>query len=256
MTALWRDRLYGRLAARATPVIVMPTGVRSAASLWAGAREWTRYLREQGAGRGTRVACVHDDTAVVLQLLIACLWDGIDLWLCRAERIDAVGDWAHVQVGTAQLDGARGVWHVPLPGGWPDAQTALCHHERLSEAAPGPATVRTDDGIAVPHAQLLNDADTLADEWALTDARVLAVGAHHSLAGLMAGLLAPLLHAEELFVAQDDEQARTLLQQEPVTHLIATGEAADGSVVSWWQNGGYAARPDVRLHGCAAWPTR
>ncbi len=233
-TALWRDGLFRRLASQSTPVLMTGVDVRSAASLWAGAREWTRRLREAQIGRGGHVCCAHPDGLVLLQLLVACLWDGIDVTLCDDVTAATI---AGGQDAADLLVGIHPGWYAPLAGGWPDPDVPLRAVDApvrtgAREAADGPI-VQCSDGERVTHAQLFADAAALADAWDLTGARVLALGAWHTRAGLTAGLLAPLMHSEELFAERERSAIVAVLHREPVTHVVQTGSAADAHAAQW-----------------------
>jgi hypothetical protein len=236
-TALWRDRLYRCLASRATPVIVSPTGVRSAASIWAGAREWTRRLREARIGVGTRVHCAHADPMVLLQLLVACLWDGVDLSLSSTAVASDGPDESDVFIGAITNPDGSARWHVPLPGGWPDPDAPLGNagtQDRRVGASPTQApAVRCRDDAVVTHARLLEHADAVSRELELSGGRVLSLGGWHTRAGLTAGLVAPLLHAEELFIADDPSTIVSLLNDEPLTHVVDTVGMSDAHVLPW-----------------------
>jgi len=261
-TARWRDRLYRCLASQATPVLVSRAGVRSAASLWAGAREWTRRFRDEGIGTGTRVVCVHADELVQLQLLVACLWDGLDLRLttfAAAQSIDVAHGEADVFVGESHGSLAHSGWHVPAEGGWPDPQAPLrVHASRMTtrgDTRVAALTVECADGAVVTHATLLNDAERLGHDWALTGGRVLTAGLWHTRVGLTAGLLAPLLHAEELFVEHEASAMLALLASEPLTHVVDTAGMSATHLPPWLH-----ANPERATALCIItltdWPTR
>ena len=261
-TARWRDRLYRCLASQATPVLVSRAGVRSAASIWAGAREWTRRFRDEGIGQGTRVVCAHADELVPLQLLVACLWDGLDLRLttfAAAQSIDVVRGIADVFVGESHGSFAPLGWHVPAEGGWPDPRAPLRVH--ASRTAPrgdtrdAAGTVQFADGAVVTHAALLDDVERLGQDWALTGGRVLTAGLWHTRVGLTAGLLAPLLHAEELFVEHEPSAMLALLASEPLTHVVDTAGTSAPHLRPWLY-----ANPErataLRVLTLTDWPAR
>jgi hypothetical protein len=242
-TALWRDRLYRCLASQPTPVVVSATGVRSAASIWAGAREWTRRFREASLGRGARVTCAHADQMVVLQLLIACLWDAIDLSLLpTGDGIDleAHDGTADAYVGERPGSAAHTLWHVPREGGWPDPDMPLlaasAHERRDVRTMSAAPVVHCSDGHTVTHGGLLEASDAVGRTWEMRAGRVLALGGWHTRSGLTAGLLAPLLHADELFVASDAPSVLGLLEAEPITHVVDTDGTSPHHVVPWTQS--------------------
>lgn len=260
-TARWRDRLYRCLASQATPVLVSGAGVRSAASIWAGAREWTRRFRDEGMGRGTRVVCAHTDDLVQLQLLVACLWDGFELRLttsAAAEAIDVAAGAADVLVGESRGSFAQSGWHTPAAGGWPDPQVPLRVHSSSAvergETIDAAATVQCSDGSVVTHACLLDDAVRLGHDWALTGGRVLTSGMWHTRVGLTAGLLAPLLHAEELFVEHEPAAILALLRNEPLTHVVDTAGTSATHVELWVRDNPERATA-LRVITMTSWPT-
>lgn len=102
-------------------MLVMPSGVRSAASLWSGARLWTAHFRADPTRR--TVVCTWPHAELGIQLLIAVLWDGLDLVLCAsdAEFRQLVAEYGaaawKILSDAAEADDAGGL--VAHPSGWP-----------------------------------------------------------------------------------------------------------------------------------------
>lgn len=243
-----RDVLYRVLANNATPVVLFPDGVRSAASLWAGTREWTRAFRSAGMQRGQVVACALPIGETLLQLLVACLWDDLSLLLLDPE---ASPHELREQVGAHEarlLIGApdralpvHDTWCVrPAAGGWPEAGTTLL--PRLvptTEYSLGTAGVQGPIGTCITHDALLDRAEQDAERLVLRDACVCMIGREVAPLLLASGVLAPLLYARELLLAPTVVEALRLVD-EVVTHVLVDG-AREDEVRGHW--------PTLRIHG-------
>ncbi len=77
--ALWRDRLYGGLRARALPLVMVDDHTIPAASIWTGARLWIEAFRSAGLERGDRVVLALDPSPAWVQVLVAAIWEGLTL---------------------------------------------------------------------------------------------------------------------------------------------------------------------------------
>ncbi|WP_158514742.1 hypothetical protein [Gemmatimonas phototrophica] len=229
-TALWRDRLHRCLASNATPVVLFPDAVRSAASLWAGMRTWTHHLRNAGILAGDVVVCALPSGDGLLQLLLACLWDGISVeihspdcelsaLLGRVERVDGT-----VLVVSLLPEMAPPWMHAPANGGWPNESRSLtsrCSHPRQPDRLEEPV-VRLRDKRGLTHAELLHAVMEQCRDASLQGRCVLSLVDWHHESGLVGGVLAPLLCAEELFVlsAHDITAIERVLGHEPVSHVL------------------------------------
>lgn len=243
-----RDVLYRVLANNATPVVLFPDGVRSAASLWAGTREWTRAFRAAGLEAGQVVASALPTGEALLQLLIACLWDDLSLLLLDAEasphdlQRQVIAHEARLLVSAPDralpLDE---VWCIrPAIGGWPDPGAALSvRHAPPIDQRIGGASVRGVGGIEITHDTLLQRAQHVAERFALHDACVCVIGGRVSPDLLAPALLAPLLHAGELLLAPTIVDALHLVD-EAVTHVLVDRMLVDEARGHW---------PRLRLHG-------
>lgn len=255
VTAAWRERLHRCLASNATPVVLFPESVRSAASLWSGTRAWTHQLRAAGIGAGDTVWSALPVGEALLQLLLACLWDGVSLELLSPTvNVSDEPDLAH-RVATA--DGALLVcsscgpttpsWvHVPSGGGWPDDGRPLSRRLRMS---PAPEIcedpfVRVRHEHRLTHAQLLHAVTEHRHNLALHGACAVSLIDWRDVEHLFSGLLHPMLQVEELFLSGADDllHVARLLRDEPVGHVIAANRHADGARAV---GGGF---PDVVVH--------
>lgn len=231
----WRAVLYRRLANNATPVVQFPDAVRSAASLWAGARAWTQALRAAGMPPGHVVMGALPAGPALLQLLVACLWDGLTLVLQPADALPevptATADRYAARLVVQQTDAAadyEGWRHRPAAGGWPNAAAPLALRTTHHQVSALPVL---NDGVAPPrtHADLFADLHDHPLARSLAGGRVV-VALDWNDAGLLAyGVLLPLLVSDELFVvsAADGAGFARLLRTEPVTHLITADDVAD-----------------------------
>lgn len=125
----WRATLHARFAGRAEPVLVGPDGLRSAASLWSGARAWTALFRSGHAA--WPVHLVHPDRLLALQVLMATLWDARPLFVSASPRDEPAVGWTVVD-GRVRL-GPREVGAVAR-GGWPVAELAVATEAGLAGA--------------------------------------------------------------------------------------------------------------------------
>ena len=235
----WRSQLYSRLRGRPTPLLVMPDALWSAASLWAGSRAWTQAFRSAGVVAGDRLVCALPEGPAFVQVLVACLWDGI-----TCVPIDAHDDVGRMVVAHAAravvvmhragLEGIGGVFVPDAASQPPDALPAL--RDEALRALRGVAlcfgTGGADAGPAVSHWTSHELLDTLQRVPATHAAsRVLSLAGWHAPFGLIVGLLAPLLHADEIVRdasgGQDpDVIARTALVHD-VSHLVVSPAQAE-----------------------------
>ncbi len=234
----WRDRLHARLAGQPTPLLVLPDHIWTAASLWAGSRQWVRALREAGLMRGDRVVCALPAGAAFVQLLIASLWDGFtlapvaprDVEGDRAEALLVLLD-ARLIVHEARDSRVSPAPHCFVPGdaGWPDRPLPplriaaygvtpdVCMLLRTSGTSGAPSW------IALSDANVLAVLDSHAPFLAPTGGCVLSVLPWHHAFGLVLGLLMSLLRARE--IVRDPDGGRELqslldlADAHPITHM-------------------------------------
>jgi hypothetical protein len=241
-TVVWRDVLHGRLATNAVPVVVFPDSVRSAASVWAGLRAWVDAFREAGIGRGDLVVAQLSAGEALLQLLLACLWEGVSLDVVpyrHEEPRGAAGEMPALVVCGDIADDRRSVaWrHCPAAGGWPNLQTPLVRRDGTHRDPAGLATVRDGHGNGCrTHGELHAFIATHALYATLQRQVVLSAVRWDDLTMLGSGVLLPLLVADELFVVGHGdvrwhEQARAFLDAEPVTALVVGNETPAGGLL-------------------------
>jgi len=234
----WRDRLYARLAGQPTPLLVLPDHIWTAASLWAGSRQWVRALREAGLTRGDRVVCGLPPGAAFVQLLIASLWDGYTL--APVAPRDAEGDRleelletldARLIVCDSHASRLMPAPHCFEPGeaGWPDRPLPtlrvsmhdvtpdVCLLLRTSGTSGAPTWIALSDG------NVLSVLDSHALSLAPTAGCVLSVLPWYHAFGLVLGLLMALLHADEIVRDPDGgralESLLDLADAHPITHM-------------------------------------
>jgi len=229
-TAEWRDRLHRCLASNATPVVQFPDAIRSAASLWAGMRTWIHSLRSAGVVTGDVVVCALPSGDGLLQLLLACLWEGLSV-----EIHSPAGDIGALYARVEQVDGAvlvvtslpetAPLWvHAPATGGWPSEArglTSRCYPARHANRLEQPVMrLRHEHGLT--HAELLHAVTEQGRNALLHGRCVLSLVDWHAASGLVGGVLVPLLYADELYVlsANDLSAIERVLRHEPVSHVI------------------------------------
>jgi acyl-CoA synthetase (AMP-forming)/AMP-acid ligase II len=213
--------------------LILPDQIWTAASLWAGSRQWVRAFRAAGLQPGDRIVCALPPGAAFVQLLIASLWEELSLAIVPARDVDALRGPLLLSALDARLlicDDAAGA-HVCAPGsaGWPEtALPAL----RVSREAPTPdvrlllrttGTAGDAKWVALSDVNLLSVIDSHAPRLALAGACVLSVLPWHHAFGLVLGLLTSLLHADE--IVRDPNGGRDVAAlldvaaSHPVTHM-------------------------------------
>jgi acyl-CoA synthetase (AMP-forming)/AMP-acid ligase II len=157
----WRAPLYAGLRDRPLPLVWTADGLTPAASLWAGARLWTRWLRARGLGPGDRVVCALPPGPGFVMLLVAALWDGLTFVPVPPDAEPGA---------VREAVDARLVVHATAPPGTPPEEGG---------EAPAPAS----RGAPTPDARFLlqTSGTTGARRWiALSDANVRAVLDSHA----------------------------------------------------------------------------
>lgn len=229
----WRQVLHARLAGNATPVVQFPDTVQSAASLWAGARAWTHALRAGGMVPGHVIVSALPAGPALLQLLVACLWDGYGLLLQPPDAADdalaanADAHEARLLIHWRSTDGEEARWwHRPHAGGWPEEGKPLVPRGLPATQDRVPVLA---DGVAAPrpHAALLEAVRTHALAQTFDGGRVLTAVGWDDAGALAHGVLLPLLVSEELFVLPptDVDAAATVRRAEPITHIVTDDES-------------------------------
>jgi acyl-CoA synthetase (AMP-forming)/AMP-acid ligase II len=192
----WRERLYAALRGRATPLLVFDDRIIPAASVWTGAREWTRALRSAGLSPGDRVVLSLEPSPAFLMALTACLWEGLSTALappttdadalCRSldarATITPAGQWAFVP----DHDGGP-----TLPVALRQAQAAGTPDVRLLLRTSG--TTGPGRWVALSDANVLSVIDAHGPALALAGATTLSVLPWHHAFGLVIDLLPALL---------------------------------------------------------------
>lgn len=225
----WRSLLRDRLRTSAVPLLVMPRGLTTAASTWAGARLWMLALREAGVVPGDRIVCALPPGAGFLALLVACLWDGYTFVPVPAgEPLAPLLDRLDARLGVSSDDDAA---HVArnAEAGQPELPLPAL---RAVRGAPTPdvrlllRTGGTTGGgrwIALSDENVLSVLRSHVPSMALDGARVLSVLPWHHAFGLVLGVLTSLLHADELIRdpagGRDLDGLLRLAEEYEVTHL-------------------------------------
>jgi hypothetical protein len=231
----WRAILHQRMRGQPTPMLVMPDAIWSAASLWAGTRAWVAAFRTSGLVAGDRLIIALPEGPAFVQVLLACLWDDITMVVTNPggdldSPVRALG--ALGIVATVAATVPDGCGHFV-----PDAASQPPHHV---------VPLRTARDPAVPVAALGNGRDVTGVgatwmEWSaqalfggvnahparasLAGARVLSVLSWTQPSGMIAGLLLPLLEADEivrdLSAGRDPGSIAAATREHGITHLDA-----------------------------------
>ncbi len=224
----WRLLLRERLRGRPTPMLVMPQGYVSAASLWAAARLWTGALRDAGLVAGDRIVCALPPGPGFLAVLVAALWDGYTLAPVPAgSDVAALLTTLDARLAIAvdatgphtAAEGEAGQPALPFPALRPAAQPSTPDVRLLLRTG---GTTGGGRWIALADENLLSVLRSHAPAMALDGARVLSVLPWHHAFGLVLGVLAALLHAEELVRdphgGRDPAALVALAEEHDVTH--------------------------------------
>ena len=236
----WHSLLHDRLRGNAHPMFVMPDTLWSAASLWAGSRAWTRALRDAGVLSGDRVVCALPAGPAFVQVLVACLWEGITFVpvptaVALSDVIEQVRPVLCVTMTTAA--------HARCACWVPDAacQPPVAHDrvtrgaERVADAPSVVFRSHHPDGdvrwIPLSAESVLALLESHRPQLDLQGAVVLSVVPWHRPFGLILGLLASLLDANEVVVApsspEDVEVLCAMVREHPVTRVALLPEVLE-----------------------------
>jgi len=228
----WRPVLYARFRGQPTPMLVLPDALWTAASLWAGTRAWAKSFRESGLMPGDVIACALPAGSGFVQVLLACLWDGITFipvgppyGVTDALRLQKPS--AEVSIGSG-ADDARD-WPVFVPDSASQPRGAVSGVRRDETRARGSAvTFLGPDGeqgatTSLTAHDLLAAAEAHAVAVDLAGGCVMTVMPWHTPTELVYGLLASLLVADEIVrVPESDSLLRgaiELAEEHPITHV-------------------------------------
>ncbi len=234
----WRDVLHARFRGQPTPLLVMPDALWTAASLWAGTRAWTKAFRAMGVGAGDVVVCTLPAGPACVQVLLACLWDGVT-FAPHSEGNDA--PMLHAAAAGARIviapsgPAITGRTPVLVPDAASQPPVSLPALLPRGDIVAGDALRAVDHETGIRScwsaAALLTLTHSVATGQQMDGACVLSVLPWQRPAELIGGVLAPLLHAEELLVAGDRslETALRLAREHPITHV-----GLDATTASAW----------------------
>ena len=236
MSEVWRDRLHARFAGQPTPLLIVSDQIWTGASLWAGARQWVGALRAANVIAGERVVCALPAGAAFVQLLLACFWEEISLAVVSPMVAIAEGDAAMLDELDARLLVRLGefpadVVGVLTPGaaGWPEEALPALRASTQPPTRDVRLLLRTSGTTGAPRWVAISDGnlcavlDSHANSLALEGGCVLSVLPWHHAFGLVLGLLASLLQADE--IVRDANDGRdfsgllALAQAHPITHV-------------------------------------
>jgi len=234
----WRDVLHARFRGQPTPLLVMPDALWTAASLWVGTRAWTKAFRAMGVGAGEVVMCTLPAGPAFVQVLLACLWDGMTFAPHSLSNDTSTPDaaFARARIVIApdgqSFNGQTPVL-VPDAASQPPMSLPVLMSANEIEAGVSIRAVDDETGIAScwSASSLLTLTHSIAAEQRMSGACVLSVLPWQRPAELIGAALAPLLHAEELLVAGDAslETALRLSREHPITHV-----GLDAATASAW----------------------
>ena len=235
---MWQESLYKRLRGNPYPLSVFADGFLPAASLWSGARLYTKAFRDAGLCPGDRLVLSLEPGAAFLQTLVAALWENLTLILMPpAKTADALqatmeSTDARAAVWAGDANGMQGVF-------WPDGCEGpgkLPGTLRPTRHAPTPdvrfllQTSGTVSGrgkwVALSDENVQSVLQTHTPLLGLTEAmRVLSVLPWHHAFGLLLDLL-PALFAGAEIIRDPNNGKNTpallhLAQRENVQYLCA-----------------------------------
>ncbi len=236
----------------------MPDAIWTAASLWAGSRQWVNQFRTAGLQSGDRIVCALPPGAAFVQVLIASLWEGLSLAVAPVRDGDGPGAAALLDALDARLlvretapsiqsNSAQTIRHntdsdhanndlaisdhtcVPGAAGWPEEAMPALRDAREARSPDVRLLLRTTGTagdarwVALSDANVLAVIDSHAPKLELTHACVLSVLPWHHAFGLVLGLLTALLHADEIVRdhtdGRDVDALLDLAMLHPVTHM-------------------------------------
>lgn len=231
-----RTLLHDRFRARSMPILAGDGWAIPAASIWAGARLWTKRFREIGLRAGDRVVIASPPGQGLIMPLIACWWDGI-----AAALVDAPGEDGNLP--TCLLEGIDASLIV-APGG--EGENVLGHdaagcpldqavamrtaeHREPEHQDPTALLLRTSGTsgpsrwVALSHANVLSQLRSHTPALGLRDATVLSVLPWRHAFGLLVDALPALLSEATVLVdlpsARDPERTIRVVRENDVTHL-------------------------------------
>lgn len=230
----WRDALHARFRGQPTPLLVMPDALWTAASLWAGTRSWTKAFRSMELVAGDTVTCALPAGPAFVQVLLACLWEGLT-FATHDPGDEAPTRHAVHGVESRLLIGATVIPGVPVlvPDQASQPPALLPRLASQTTATPGIAVRWAGDGqgaaVRWSAVALLDAARSVAEQQRLEGGCVLSIRPWVQSPDVIGEVLGPLLHADELVVAGDRSLPTTLrlALENPVTHLGLDAATAD-----------------------------
>jgi len=232
----WRDALHARFRGQPTPLLVMPDALWTAASLWAGTRAWTKAFRSMALASGDVVSCALPAGPAFVQVLLACLWDGVTFAPCSVSSDASMSGNAsfgtRLLIGPAADSCIAGV-SVLVPDAACQPPALLPELAGCQRAEPGIALQCAEGGaggtVGWSAVSLLAAARSVAAQHRMDGGCVLSVMPWQRSAEVIGDVLGPLLHADELLVGDDMSLQTTLrlVHEHPVTHIGLDAVTAD-----------------------------
>ena len=178
----------------------------SATALHHGANDWSRALRRAGIARGDRVVCALPNGPAFIQLLVACLADGVTLApVPTTEDVVPLLEALDARVAIAESSVHA---HVAVPsrnGGPPSgplvARAAAARSDAVAFLLRSSGTAGTPRWIALSEGGVLATLESHLPRLAVDGASVLCVLPWFHAFGLVLGLLPALLRARRIVTA-------------------------------------------------------
>ena len=180
----------------------------SATALHHGANDWSRALRRAGIARGDRVVCALPNGPAFIQLLVACLADGVTLAPVPAS--DDVAPLLEALDARVAIAESSTHPHVAVPsrnGGPPSgpllARVATARTDAVAFLLRSSGTAGPPRWIALSESGVLATLESHLPKLAVDGASVLCVLPWFHAFGLVLGLLPALLRARRIVTVGD-----------------------------------------------------
>ena len=180
----------------------------SATALHHGANDWSRALRRAGIARGDRVVCALPNGPAFVQLLVACLADGVTLApVPPTENVVPLLDVLDARVAIAEASTHPRVAVPSRNGGPPSgpllARAASARTDTVAFLLRSSGTAGTPRWIALSEGGVLATLESHLPRLGVDGASVLCLLPWFHAFGLVLGLLPALLRARRIVTTGD-----------------------------------------------------
>jgi long-subunit acyl-CoA synthetase (AMP-forming) len=183
--------------------LVSPDVTLSATALHHGANDWSRALRRAGITRGDRVICALPNGPAFVQLLIACLADGVTLApVGRGELLEPLLDQLDARVAIAEHEIGTYISVPSRTGGPPSAplrpRASSIRTDGIAFLMRSSGTAAEPRWIGLSETGILAVLDSHLPHLDVDGAKVLSILPWSHAFGLVIGLIPALLRARRI----------------------------------------------------------